>query len=385
MAGRDETGWVLMLGADPVPWLLASDEPATRWLTLTSLLDRPFDDPDVTASHAAALADQGTAALIGRLPDWEVPGKLSGHDSPAFAPNILCLLARLGVGRGDSPVVEALLEAMLRHQEENGRFATLAVSRVTPTGAWGALLCDTHAITEALSRFGHDDAPAVRGALARMEADLAANDAGIAWPCVATLGFRGPGGKGDPCPQVTVEALRVFALLPGERRPAAVVEAARTLLAVWRRRGTSQPYMFGHGLRFKTVKWPPFWYGVLGVLDALGGYPELWRGEGARAEDRRSIAELAACLVAYNVDAAGRVTPQSCYRVFEGFSFGQKKLPSPFATALVAAVLRRFDDLAEDVAAVDVLSLGSSKGGNGTARPPKPRLSWVTDASEAVG
>jgi hypothetical protein len=69
------------------------------------------------------------------------------------------------------------------------------------------------------------------------------------------------------------------------------------------------------------------------------------------------------------------VTLQSCYRAFEGFSFGQKKLPSPFATALLAAVLRRFDDLAEDVAAGDVLALGSSKGGDGTARRPRHGLS----------
>jgi hypothetical protein len=37
----------------------------------------------------------------------------------------------------------------------------------------------------------------------------------------------------------------------------------------------------------------------------------------------------------------------------------------------VASVLRRFDDLADEVAAVDALALGSSKGGSGMARPPK--------------
>jgi hypothetical protein len=36
-------------------------------------------------------------------------------------------------------------------------------------------------------------------------------------------------------------------------------------------------------------------------------------------------------------------------------------------------VLRRVEDLADDIAAVDVLALGSSRGGSGTPLPPKVR------------
>ena len=52
-------------------------------------------------------------------------------------------------------------------------------------------------------------------------------------------------------------------------------------------------------------------------------------------------------------------------------SLGQKKRPSPFATAHLCAVLRRFEDLADDIAAVDVTLLTSSKGGTGLALPPR--------------
>jgi len=131
--------------------------------------------------------------------------------------------------------------------------------------------------------------------------------------------------------------------------------------------------MFGHGVAFKTVKWPPCWYGILGVLDTLGRYPALWRGPDARPVDRAALAELVACLVAYNVDADGMVTPRSCYRGFEAHSFGQKKRPSPFATARVLAVLRRFDDLAAEARDIDVLALSSSKGGTGRPQPPRAR------------
>lgn len=74
--------------------------------------------------------------------------------------------------------------------------------------------------------------------------------------------------------------------------------------------------------------------------------------------------------MAYNVSPEGTVTPRSTYRGFETFSFGQKERPSPFATALLLAVLRRLDDLAPAAAAVDVGALASSKGGRGTAVPP---------------
>jgi hypothetical protein len=135
-------------------------------------------------------------------------------------------------------------------------------------------------------------------------------------------------------------------------------------------RWEEKPYLFGHGRQFKVVKWPAFWYGAFWVLDTLSGYPGLWRGRSARPEDRRSLAEIAACLVAYNVGPDGKVIPRSCFKGFEGFSFGQKKSPSAFATARLCIILRRLGSLAGDIAAVDVRALTSSKGGAGTAVPP---------------
>jgi hypothetical protein len=128
--------------------------------------------------------------------------------------------------------------------------------------------------------------------------------------------------------------------------------------------------MFGHGVAFKTVKWPTFWYDVHWLLDTLARYPPLWRAPDAHPADRRTIAELVACLVAYNVDRDGTVTPRSCCQGFADYSFGQKKLPSAFATARVAVVLRRFDDLVDDVRAVDIMVLAGSRGGTGTPVPP---------------
>jgi hypothetical protein len=356
-------------------WLLGSDEPAARWIALTRLQDRPGDDTDVVAAHRAVVADAGTRALIERLPDWEAAGPLSGHDSPAYAPNLLMLLADMGVGPGDDPRVDDAVAALLSHQDEVGRLATPAtISRIDPEPGLSALLCDHNAITEVLVRFGMADDKRVRLAIDRIAADLTTTAQGQAWPCLPSQGFRGPGRKGDVCPQVTLQALRMLARLPIDRRPVAPEEAlpaARTALGVWSNRGAGQPYMFGHGLAFKTVKWPPYWYRSLAVVDTLGFYPALWRGPDADPADRRALAELAACVLAYNVDEDGRVTPRSCYRGFEAFSFGQKKRPSPFATARLFAALTPFADLASEVAAVDVSTVASSKGGTGTPVPPR--------------
>lgn len=360
-----------LLGGDVVGWLLDAHEPSATFVTLTRVLGRPDDDGDVHFARAAVLAEERVANLVKALPVWGVD-EFSGHDSPNFLPNLLGLLHDLGVRAGDFERVDISLDALATHQDAQGRFESYGRYHGSEAH-WGALLCDTHAIAGALLRYGRGDDPRVKKALARAAADLAVTPQGPAWRCEPDKRsvFRGPGRKADVCPQVTLEALRAFAYLPPAERPAAVAQAACTPLEVWRRRADERPYMFGHGYQFKSAKWPNLWYDVLGVVSTLGRYPEVWSGADADPSDRRAMAELVACLVAYNTDENGRVIPRRVYRGFEEFSFGQKKQPSPTATALVAAALAPFEELVSEIAAVDVAGLGSSKGGSGTPVLPK--------------
>lgn len=48
--------WGKMLGGNPVPWLLSSDEPAARWVTLTAVLDREQTDPAVLEARQQVVA-----------------------------------------------------------------------------------------------------------------------------------------------------------------------------------------------------------------------------------------------------------------------------------------------------------------------------------------
>ncbi|MDO8964422.1 MAG: hypothetical protein Q7W30_08040 [Coriobacteriia bacterium] len=365
--------WVSLFGVDPRPWLLEGDEPGARWLALTGLLDLSSDDPRVIAAHDAVMADPGTQALLDRLRPWDEDIALSGHDKPAFAPNLLSVLGDMGVGPDDDPRIGRVLAAMLEHQDVDGRFQSCSTWRGREEPTWGALACDAHAIAETLARFGYADDPRVARAFERIAADIVNTEQGRAWLCRPDpdVPFRGPGRKGEFCPQVTLEALRAFSWLPAERRPGEVVATGRVSLRAWRERGTEKPYMFGHGRNFKRGKWPVTWYCALEMVDVIGRYPDLWAGPDAAPEDRRALAEVVACLAAYNVGADGRVTPQSCFKGFEDHSFGQKKRPSALATAQVAVALRRLEPIIPEVAAVDVAGLGSSKGGSGTALPPR--------------
>ena len=365
-------GWRQLVGHDPVRWLLDAGEPAARWVTLTAILDADPGDPAVQAAHRDVIADPATRALAARLPDWAGGARLSGHSSPAFAPNLLNLLADMGAAAGDFGEIEQILDTMLAHQEPSGRFPSYAPVPGSGQPVWGALLCDSHAVLEVLVRFGRGHDSRVQAGLERMAADITTTAQGPAWPCLphSASGWRGPGRKGDFCPMVTLQALRTFARLPPAQHPAGLLAAARVALRAWRARATEKPYMFGHGRQFKTVKWPPAWYSAYAVLDTLGRYPPLWHGPHADPADARALAELAACLAAYNLSADGTLTPRSSYRGFETYSFGQKKSPSPFATALLLAVLHRLDDLAPAAATVDIQALPSSKGGTGTPVPP---------------
>jgi len=350
---------------DPRGWILDSPEPGARWAVLTGVLDRYEDDPEVVAAHSDLLLDPATSGLVDRIVDWEAGERISGHESPKFLPNLLHLLADMGVRAGDFHRVDAACEQMLRHQDDAGRFLSYFPTGSGEEPAWGVLLCDTHAVIEVLVRFGHGDDPRVRRGLARMAADLADTAQGPAWPCLpgSVNEFRGPGRVHDFCPQVTLEALRTWGRLPEQDRHADLLASARVALAAWQHRAEHKPYQFGHGLAFRTVKWPPTWYRALELLDTLGRFPALWRGQDARQVDRVALAELLACLVTANLDDAGRVVPRSTYRGFEGYLFGQKKEPSAFATAVVLRVLHRLDDLAPEARAVDIEALWDHAAG----------------------
>jgi hypothetical protein len=77
------TAWQEMLGGDPVPWLLSSDEPAARWVTLTAVLDQALTSVCRTGLPAYGCRDRTARhSLPTCSPTW-VYGRVTSPDRGA--------------------------------------------------------------------------------------------------------------------------------------------------------------------------------------------------------------------------------------------------------------------------------------------------------------
>ena len=71
----------------------ASGLTAARWVALTGLSGARPEDDDVRSAHRGVVTDPATRSIVTRLLDWTDDQHLSGHQSPAFGPHLLGLLA----------------------------------------------------------------------------------------------------------------------------------------------------------------------------------------------------------------------------------------------------------------------------------------------------
>lgn len=335
-----------------VGWVLASDEPAARFIVRTATLHESEDSPAAASDRQASIATRAVLDLVETLPrGW--PEAYERRDSLRHPPNAFLVLHGLGVRRGDFPVVDAVLEQLIESRDRHGRFTGLATTGARPQAAPPAL-CDSHAVLEVALRYGLRDDPRVERALEQALVDMRRSEAGRAWCCEARSRLQVLRRQEcDMCPHATVHALRAFALLPLRERPRLATEAARTLLAVWRHRDTLRPSGFGHGYQFAAIKWPHLWYDALAVIEAVAPYASVWTGPEHDPSDRRALAEVAAALVDANLDGEGRVVPQRVTPGLHGLSIGRKSEPSPLATAVVLAAVRPLAQMSAEIASAE--------------------------------
>jgi len=322
---------------DPIQWLLESNEPWTRYRTLVDLLERPQDAPEVQAARVDMLAHPQVQELISQAAAW--PGyALKRHNDAQHPIYKLSTLADFGVRADEAdPVdgIEAAIEAVMSHQSPEGAFQTLTnvPKRFGGTGedAWTWMLCDAPTLLYALLAMGLGGDERVRRAAEHLVSLVDENG----WRCVVApeLGkFRGPGRKADPCPIVNVFALKALSLMPELLDSPATRTGADMLLEHWERQGERKLYMFGIGTDFRKLKYPFVWYNALHVVEALSRFPFLH-------SDPR-LHEMLETITA-QADEDGRYTANSMYRAYKGWSFADKKKPSPWLTFLVLRMQRR--------------------------------------------
>lgn len=323
------------MNTEQIEWLLRSDEPWTRYRTLLDLLDRPDDDDDVQAAHQEMLSHPQVQQLTATAATWPARA-LKRHNDASHPIYALSTLADFGI-RVEDPGMAEVLELVLAHQSQEGAFQTqVNVPKSfggTGEHAWGWMACDAPTLLYSLQAMGLDQDERVTRAVDHL-VDLAEDNG---WRCVVApdLGkFRGPGRKADPCPVANIYALKALAQMPELLDSPATRKGSEMLLGHWEHQGGRKIYMFGIGTDFRKLKYPFVWYDVLHVVDVLSRFPFV------RADER--FQEMVETITS-QADEEGRYTAGSMYRAWKGWSFADKKKPSPWLTLLVHRILKRLE------------------------------------------
>ena len=315
-------------------WLLETDEPWTRYRTLVDLLDWPVDSTKVKAARADMLAHPQVRTLVALAAAWAEQKPLKRHNDASHPIYALSTLADFGLKHDDSGL-DQIVKAVLAHQAPGGALQTILniPTRFGGTGqdTWSWLMCDAPTLLYALLVMGLEGDPCLRRAAEHLADQVEENG----WRCAGDPdlgGFRGPGRKADPCPIANVYALKALAQVPDLACGRAVQLGVEMLLGHWQRQAERKFYLFGIGTDFRKLKYPFVWYDILHVVDVLSRFPF--------ARDDPRYREMVTVVKA-QADANGRYTATSMYRAWKGWSFADKKKPSPWLTFLVRRIQKR--------------------------------------------
>jgi hypothetical protein len=315
-----------------VDWLLASDEPWTRYRIYLDLLDLPPTAPQVLKVRAELLTHPQVETLTtaaATLPEKPI----KRHNDASHPIYALSTLADFGL-RHDDPGMAEIVNTILAHQSAEGPFQSVIniPTRFGGSGedTWSWILCDAPTLLYALLQLGVEQErvqPAIDNLVSLVEEN--------GWRCTAApeLGkFRGPGRKADPCPIANVYALKALSLPPGLLDSAAAGRGTEMLLSQWAHQSGRKMYLFGIGIQFRRLKYPFIWYDILHVVEVLSRFPFVHSDPRFR-EMLVTITDQA--------DEEGRYTAGSMYRAWKGYSFADKKRPSPWLTFLVQRIQAR--------------------------------------------
>jgi hypothetical protein len=309
------------LNYDPIPYLEQSKEP---WIKYNL---KRIQNKENSAEYKELTQDPRIQALIDECVIWPEP-PLKRHNDAAHPIHKIELLADLGLDNRDE-WIKAITNLIMEHRSEEGLFQ----SRIEIPERWGGkgtgelmwILCDTPILIYTLQRFGVDN-EYTREAT-RMLIWLSENNG---WRCRGSNPkFRGPGKKEDYCPYANLITLKALSL--GEHRDTGAVQnGIDSHILHWGNR--DRIYMFGMGTSFKKLKYPNIWYDILHVVDVLSRYPyarecdefwEMWN------------------LIREKQHPEGGFTPESIWKAWSGWSFGQKKEPSPWITLRILEIANR--------------------------------------------
>ena len=323
----------MMITSSLIDWLLTCNEPWTRYRTCVDLLGMPETESEVAAARASILAHPQVQSLVEAARTW--PGRvLRRHNDASHPLYALSVLADFGLRRDDPGMTEAI-DAVLAHQSTQGAFQTLVnIPKAfggNDTNQWAWMLCDAPTLLYVLLAAGLQEDERVQQATQHLSKLRYENG----YPCTAAPelgGFRGPGRKTDPCPIANVYALKALSLQPNPMSHSAAHAASQAILGHWEQRETKKPYLFGMGTDFRKLKYPFVWYDILHVVDTLSRFDFVH-------QDPRFIEMFQT--ITGQADEQGCYTAGSMYQAWKGWSFADKKNPSPWLTFLMLRIIHR--------------------------------------------
>lgn len=314
-------------------WLL-SGPPWVQYRARLDLLGQTEKEPEAQAARQVMLAHPQVKGLVEELAGW--PGEvLSSHMSAGLQMHKLAFLCDLGL-RASDPGMDKIIARIMAHQSPAGPFQMPMNIPEAYGGSgeemWAWALCDAPVTLYSLLKLGLGGEPDVQKSVAYLEGLGRENG----WPCAvspAMGSWRGPGRKSDPCPYANLVMLKVLAQTDRKDSPAAHA-GAESALTLWRESPERHPYMFYMGKDFRKLKAPFVWYDILHVLDVLTQFSWL------KGDPR--LQEMSAAVSA-RADASGRYTPESAWKAWNEWDFGQKKEPSQWLTFLVIRIQSRME------------------------------------------
>jgi len=317
-----------------VDWLL-DGEPWVEYRTRIDLIGQTENESDVINARKKMVNHPKIQTLLKELTNW-LGQVLSSHKSAKQPFHKLSFIADIGLKKDDPPIDE-IIEKIFVHQSDEGPFQLpTKISKSyggSGTEEWAWSLCDAPIVIYSLAKFGLSKDERILKAVNHLVELVRENG----WPCAVSkeLGkFRGPGRKDDPCPFANLGMLKMLAQFEQWKNRKEAQIGGECIMDLWKRSKEIHPYMFYMGTDFRKIKAPYVWYGILHVLDVLSQFDWL-------RNDPRFLEMVE--LVKSKANNEGKFIPESTWREWKDWDFGQKKEPSRWLTFLVMRILKRID------------------------------------------
>lgn len=313
-------------------WLLSSNE-WTKLYTLKNILKISADSEQYQKAVKELLKNINIKKIIDEFEQWDNT-VVNSHKSAGQLYHKLVFFSDLGLTKNEKQI-ENICKKVFKNISDEGVFEVLMNIPKHFGGdgqnhfSWA--LCDAPLLVYALSKMGYKNDERVikaRDFLLGLNKDFG-------FPCVVSqkLGkFRGPGKKSDPCPYASMIMLKMIS----ENEELNDSQIAKTtidvLLNLWKNSENQHPYMFYMGKDFRKLKAPFIWYDIVNFADTLSKFEY--------ARKTSTFKEIKEILI-QKADKNGMYTPESEWKAWNEWDFGQKKTVSPFLTALVYNIIER--------------------------------------------